>query len=178
MPGPSTATSSSTAQSSAHSLPRAPCTQPAAGTQAGSFPDALKRHNPSPVPHGTGDDDPLRMGLRAHRHLGERWPPPHCPRDGAEDSRGNREASGSVRHRRDRQPRPCPGGCGCGAVPCRQGPPGRAVVSSSSNETNRQQLKTKRKQSPRGTSRAGDGGTYLLELGARKGRAKIMETYK
>lgn len=80
----------------------------------------------------------------------------------------------------DRQPGTLPRrwwrawGCPLG----RQGPPGSAVVSSSSNETNRQQLKTKRKRSPRGMSRAGDRGTYLLELGARKGRAKIMETYK
>lgn len=46
------------------------------------------------------------------------------------------------------------------------------MVSSSSNETNRQQLKTKRKQSPRGTSRAGDGGTYLLELGGKERKSQ------
>lgn len=71
-----------------------------------------------------------------------------------------------------------PGG-GEGLSCSRRGPRACVVSSnSSSNETHHQQLKMQRKRSPSSVSRAGKRGTYLLELGARKGRAKIMETYK
>lgn len=55
-------------------------------------------------------------------------------------------------------PHPCPGSDGSRAVPSAGEVPGVVrVVSSSSNETNHQQLKTKRKRSPSGVSRAGRG---------------------
>lgn len=55
-------------------------------------------------------------------------------------------------------PHPCPSGVRSGAVPSAGEVPGAVqVVSSNSNETNHQQLKTKRKQSPSGVSRAGRG---------------------
>lgn len=69
------------------------------------------------------------------------------------------QTSGSVWHWQGRYPASLLGGDRSGAVPSAGEAPEavRVVSSSSSDETNHQQLKTKRTRSPSGVSRAGRG---------------------